>query len=70
MKKPVYIMHIQAASVPESAMLPAIPCDTFHALQQHENAQRRKGSAAGRAILHEPGVTLPGVKCLRKTFVR
>lgn len=70
MKKTVYIMHAQAASAPESAMLPAVPCDTSQVLQQREIAPRRKGSAAGRAILHEPGVMLPGVECPRRMLIR
>ncbi len=33
-------------------------------------APRRRGSAAGRAILHAAGVSVPGVTAMSRTFVQ
>ena len=63
--------HVQAMSPQEAAMLPAVapghitmPLNESHfvpAIIPAENAEKRRGSAAGRAILRQAGVSLPGV---------
>lgn len=35
-----------------------------------EATPRRRGSAAGRAILHAAGVSVPGVTAMSRTFVQ
>lgn len=60
MKRKAYI-HTPAANVPETSLMPAGQSNVFRPWEAEKPAVRRRGSAAGRAILHEPGVSLPGV---------
>ena len=66
--------HTPAMSPQEAAMLPAaapghftMPLNPAHFVAvETPQKPKRKGSAAGRAILYTGGVNLPGVQSMRR----
>lgn len=65
MKQGIMILRTPAPALPEAALLPAMAAQRLSPAETPP-PPRRKGSAAGHAILHEPGVHLPGVERARK----
>lgn len=61
MKQGIMILRRPAPAMPEATLLPAMEVQRIPAMEAAASP-RRRGSAAGRAILHEPGVRLPGVE--------
>ena len=52
---------------PDLVFRPVVAEDASKAPQVHPS---RRGSAAGRAILHAAGVSVPGVTAMSRTFVQ
>ncbi|MBQ8653550.1 MAG: hypothetical protein IJ507_01325 [Clostridia bacterium] len=51
-----------AAQLQERSLHKALPMD----IDPPHRAPRARGSAAGRAILHQPGISLPGAERMRR----